>query len=65
MSLTSSHVELLIKMIEACSQRGAFRADELKDIGLVYEALKETVAATAAPAPAPAPPSVEEFVPAE
>ena len=38
--LSRTHVKLLITMIEACSQRGAFQASELHDIGVVYRALQ-------------------------
>ena len=67
-SIDASHVAFLLKMIETCSARGAFKADELKDIGTVYQALKSNLE-SACNADAPPPPSPalgsEEFVPSQ
>ena len=65
-SIDASHVEFLVKMIETCSARGAFKADELKDIGTVYQALKSNLGHDA-DAPPPPPPALgsDEFVPSQ
>ena len=65
-SIDASHVEFLVKMIETCSARGAFKADELKDIGTVYDVLKSSLGHNA-DAPPPPPPAlgIEEFVPSQ
>ena len=68
-SIDASHIDFLVKMIETCSARGAFKADELKDVGTVYQVLKSTLegAQSDTTAPVPPPPALgsEEFVPSE
>ena len=40
-NLTKQEIGFLIALIEQVTQRGAFRAQELRDIGTIYERLKE------------------------
>ena len=40
-----------ILIVEVCSQRGAFRAEELTSVGAVYDKFKSFIAAAIPPAP--------------
>jgi hypothetical protein len=40
-SLNVSDLQLVTELIDLCSQRGAFRAEELAAVGALYNRLKE------------------------
>jgi hypothetical protein len=44
-NLSIADIGFLIQIIEVCSQRGAFRAEELASVGTVYNKVKAFVVA--------------------
>jgi hypothetical protein len=51
-SLGLADIGFLIQIVEICSQRGAFKADELTSVGTVYDKVKAFLAANVPPAAA-------------
>lgn len=54
-SLTLQDLVLVAQIIQLSSQRGTFRAEELADVGNLYNKLVVFLQSTGAIAPAPAP----------
>jgi hypothetical protein len=54
-SLTLQDLVLVAQIIQLTSQRGAFKAEELADVGGLYNKLVAFLQSTGAIAPAPAP----------
>jgi hypothetical protein len=49
-------IAFLLQIVEICSQRGAFKADELTSVGTVYDKVKAFISANSPAQPAaPAP----------
>jgi hypothetical protein len=44
-------IAFLIQIVEVCSTRGAFRAEELSSVGAVYNKVKAFIDANTPPAP--------------
>jgi hypothetical protein len=44
-SLTVQDIAFLLQIVETCTQRGAFRAEELTSIGAVYDKVKSFITA--------------------
>ena len=59
-SLTLQDLVLVAQIIQLTSQRGAFKAEELADVGNLYNKLVVFLQSTGAIAPAPAPTPTEE-----
>ena len=47
-------IAFLLQIVEICSQRGAFKADELTSVGTVYDKVKTFLAANSPAQPATA-----------
>jgi len=58
-NLSIADIGFLVQIIEVCSQRGAFRAEELATIGTVYNKVKAFVVANTPVAPAADQPTEE------
>jgi hypothetical protein len=58
-SLTLQDLVLVAQIIQITSQRGAFKADELADVGGLYNKLVTFLQSTGALTPAPAAPTEE------
>ena len=41
----------LVQVVEVCSQRGAFRAEEMSSIGAIYDKVRSFIAANTVAAP--------------
>lgn len=54
-NLTLQDLVLVAQIIQLCTQRGAFRAEELADVGGLYTKLVAFLQSTGAISPAPAP----------
>ena len=48
--VTINDIATLLQIIEVCSQRGAFRAEELSSVGAVYDKVKSFISAALPPA---------------
>ena len=48
-TLTISDVAFLVKIVEVCASRGAFQAEELSNIGSVYDRVRSFVIANTPP----------------
>jgi len=59
-SLNLQDLILVAQIIQVSSQRGAFKAEELADVGGLYNKLVVFLQSTGAIAPAPAPTPTEE-----
>jgi hypothetical protein len=44
-SITIQEIGFLLQIVETCSQRGAFRAEELSSVGAVYDKVRGFLAA--------------------
>ena len=44
-SITIQDIGFLLQIVETCSQRGAFRAEELSSIGAIYDKVRQFLAA--------------------
>jgi len=44
-AITIQDIGFLLQIVETCSQRGAFRAEELSSVGAVYDKVKGFLAA--------------------
>jgi hypothetical protein len=51
-SLGIADIAFLLQIVEVCSQRGAFKADEMTSVGTVYDKVKAFIAANSPPTPA-------------
>ena len=49
-NITIADIAFLVQIVEVCSQRGAFRAEELTNVGAVYDRVKAFIVANT-PAP--------------
>jgi len=47
-------IAFLLQIVEICSQRGAFKADELTSVGTVYDKVKAFISANSPASAAPA-----------
>jgi hypothetical protein len=52
-------IAFLLQIVEICSQRGAFKADELTSVGTVYDKVKAFISANSPAQPAAAPEGTE------
>lgn len=49
-SVGLADIAFLLQTVEICSQRGAFRAEELSSVGAIYDKVKAFIAANSPPA---------------
>lgn len=52
-------IAFLLQIVEICSQRGAFKADELTSVGTVYDKVKAFITANSPASATPAPEGTE------
>jgi hypothetical protein len=52
-SITIQEIVFLLQIVETCSQRGAFRAEELSSVGAVYDKVRGFLAANTPPPETP------------
>ena len=50
-SVGLADIGFLLQVVEICSKRGAFNADEMTQVGTVYDKVKAFLAANAPPKP--------------